>query len=231
MSATIFSGSAVKTLKKILTLNEAGTEYVSFVPLSGVDPRSTATAGNPGSLAFDISTGAVYKKLDTGTSTNWILLTAQQGTPLTWREYGNSPIITVENNHEVYLFQSGLSQSLWAEYTVPPGYIQGQDLVLKTKFYSPDSSNTNLMRAYTYHARTGVAAMTAQASRNSSNSAVTLTSANVAYNVDIDLTSSGQISPNNVVAGDILSIHLYRDSDTATSDIRFLHRQSEVIIA
>lgn len=43
--------------------------------LSGTtDPTETATSGNPGSLYLNTSTGYVYRKTDSGSSTNWVLL-------------------------------------------------------------------------------------------------------------------------------------------------------------
>jgi hypothetical protein len=70
-SAVIFSGSDVKSLKSNLDLN--GQSKI----LSGtVDPSSVATAGNPGSLYLNSSTGVVYRKTDSGTTTNWVQLTS-----------------------------------------------------------------------------------------------------------------------------------------------------------
>jgi hypothetical protein len=66
----IFNGPRVKTLKQNLSLN--GAAYI----LSGtVNPSSVATSAPAGSLYLNTSTGAVYKKTDAGSSTNWSELT------------------------------------------------------------------------------------------------------------------------------------------------------------
>lgn len=69
MSAVIFSGSDVKTLKSNIDLN--GNSKV----LSGaVDPTSSATSAPVGSLYLNTSNGLVYRKLDAGSTTNWQVL-------------------------------------------------------------------------------------------------------------------------------------------------------------
>lgn len=64
--AVIFSGSDVKTLKSNIDLN--GNAKI----LSGtVDPTSSATSAPVGSIYLNTSTGLTYRKLDSGSSTNW----------------------------------------------------------------------------------------------------------------------------------------------------------------
>jgi hypothetical protein len=66
-AAVIFNGSNVKALKQNLDLNGA----VSI--LSGtVDPTSSATSAPAGSLYLNTSNGNTYRKLDAGSSTNWV---------------------------------------------------------------------------------------------------------------------------------------------------------------
>lgn len=69
MPATIFSGTKVKALKKIMDLN-GGVQIHS----STVDPTSSATDATIGSLLINETTGNIYKKLDSGSSTNWELV-------------------------------------------------------------------------------------------------------------------------------------------------------------
>jgi hypothetical protein len=70
-SAVIFSGSDVKTLKSNIDLN--GNSKV----MSGtVDPTSSATSAPIGSLYLNTTTGNHYRKLDSGSSTNWALVGA-----------------------------------------------------------------------------------------------------------------------------------------------------------
>jgi hypothetical protein len=69
-NAVIFSGTDVKTLKSNIDLG--GQAKI----LSGtVDPTSSATSAPIGSVYLNSSTGALYRKLDAGSSTNWKLIT------------------------------------------------------------------------------------------------------------------------------------------------------------
>lgn len=74
-NAAIFSGTDVKILKFNLDFN--GRSKI----LSGtVDPSSSATSANPGSLYLNSSTGLLYVKTDSGSSTNWSLPVYTVGT-------------------------------------------------------------------------------------------------------------------------------------------------------
>lgn len=66
MPATIFSGAKVKTLKDILTLND-GADIIQ----SSTDPQSSAIDAPLGSLLLNTTNGNLYRKLDSGSSTNW----------------------------------------------------------------------------------------------------------------------------------------------------------------
>ena len=66
MPATIFAGTRVKALKSTLNLN-GGADIIS----SSVDPTSSATEGEPGSLLLNTTSGKLYRKNDSGSSTNW----------------------------------------------------------------------------------------------------------------------------------------------------------------
>lgn len=50
----------------------------SYVLSGSADPTSSATAGDPGSLYMS-SNGSIYKKNDSGTTTNWTIMTAGGG--------------------------------------------------------------------------------------------------------------------------------------------------------
>ena len=68
MSATIFNvaSNLVKALKPNLSLNDV----ITF--LTGtIDPTAVATSANPGSLFHNTVTGDVYRKIDSGSTTNW----------------------------------------------------------------------------------------------------------------------------------------------------------------
>lgn len=67
MPAVIFSSTKVKTLKDTLTLN-GNADIIS----SSVDPTSSAVNAPIGSLLINQTTGKQYRKLDSGSSTNWV---------------------------------------------------------------------------------------------------------------------------------------------------------------
>ena len=66
MPASIFSGTKVRLLKKIMKLN-TGAEVHSGT----TDPTSSAVDAPIGSLYLHETTGTIYKKNDAGSSTNW----------------------------------------------------------------------------------------------------------------------------------------------------------------
>lgn len=69
MPASIFKGSKVKTLKQNLTLNDAVD-----IQSGSTDPTSSAVDAPQGSLYLNTSNGLTYRKLDSGSSTNWSIL-------------------------------------------------------------------------------------------------------------------------------------------------------------
>jgi hypothetical protein len=71
----IFNGNFVKTLKQNLNLFDA-----HYYMTGSDDPTSTATNAPLGSIYTNTTTGKVYRKLDAGSSTNWLLVYPQVGT-------------------------------------------------------------------------------------------------------------------------------------------------------
>lgn len=88
MPSTIFSGSKVKALKKIFSLND-GAEIHSGT----TDPTSSAVSAPVGSLYMHETTGAQYRKLDSGSSTNWSLV-GSGGDNLNYAQDNNSTFDT-----------------------------------------------------------------------------------------------------------------------------------------
>jgi hypothetical protein len=66
MASTIFSGAYVKALKSKFNLNDS-----AHILADATDPRSSATTAPIGSIHMNTATGAICKKLDAGSSTNW----------------------------------------------------------------------------------------------------------------------------------------------------------------
>lgn len=234
MSAAIFSNTNIKLLKRDLLFSEAGTDYAGVLMRPGVDPTSTSTAGNPGSMLVDTTNGLVYLKLDSGSSTNWKRITPHGTHRLSFIEQGNAPILTIENNMSVYLFESGLAQELYAEYTVPNDYNAGRPIVVKARAYCASTSGNILLRAQATLIRSAtddIASTTNQ--RTTTNSAITMdaNNDNEIQVIEQDITSSsGQINSVSLAANDTIVIRIYRDTDTASGDIKFLSRQCEVIV-
>lgn len=75
MASSIFSGNFVKFLKSKLNINDA-----AYILADGTDPRTSATNAPIGSLHLNTSSGAVTKKTDAGSSTNWSEVGVGSGT-------------------------------------------------------------------------------------------------------------------------------------------------------
>lgn len=123
----IFSGNDAKTLKSNLDLN-GQTKILS----GALNPSSTATDAPKGSIYMSTSTGLLYRKSDSGSSTNWNTLAAANVT--TWQSY--TPTFTgfgtptdvsfmyrqVGTNYEVRgVFTTGTVSSSAATITLPLG--------------------------------------------------------------------------------------------------------------
>jgi hypothetical protein len=71
MSAVIFSGSKVKTLKKAVVLNEAGEEFFTLFGEDSLDPQFTPVPASLGSMLVDRFDGRWFKKIGPG-DTDWV---------------------------------------------------------------------------------------------------------------------------------------------------------------
>lgn len=154
------------------------------------------------------------------------------GSALIWSEQGNAPLKAPENNFDVYFYQNGLSQELYSAIRIPSSYTPGSPIKLLVEIYSPDTSGNILLRSQSTLIRAEVDEVTSTTNqRTSTNSAITMSSSNdnEPQKVELDLSStSGQVNSVAVSPGDILKVKLYRDTDTATSDLRFLIQSAEV---
>lgn len=88
--AVIFSGNDVKALKSNLDLN-GGPKILSGT----VDPSSSATTANKGSLYLNTSSNIVYKKTDNGSSTNWVQVTTNTETQTLTNKTLTAPVTDV----------------------------------------------------------------------------------------------------------------------------------------
>jgi hypothetical protein len=192
----------------------------------------TATAATSG--AYDLGSsdhrwGTLY--VTTINSTNAVG-GGGGGGGIIWEEPANAPVKEVENNAAVYKFLAGASQELYTEVHVPSTYTAGNPIALKIKAYSPDTSGNILLRAQATLIRAEVddiASTTNQ--RTTTNAAITMSSSNDSevQKISLDISSSiGEINSVAISASDTILVRLYRDTDTATSDVRFLPKQCEV---
>lgn len=154
------------------------------------------------------------------------------GIVLSWEELANSPLKVIENNLATYQFEAGLAQELYTEFRVPDSYVAGTPITLKMKVYSPDTSGDILLKTQSTLLGSASEVTSTTNQRTSTNTAITMTGSidNIPQEVEFDLTDgSGEINATAVAAGDTIAVRLYRDTDTATSAIRALFKQHEVI--
>ncbi len=133
----------------------------------------------------------------------------------------------------LWQFDNGLGQKLYSLIKVPASYTSGQQIFLKTAFYSNDTSGNVYFKTLTTLIRAGTDVITSTTNqRTSSQGAVTLSGGtqNKPQALSCDLTASdGKINSVSVSAGDLLLIEFFRyDSDTATGPAYLFPEQAEV---
>lgn len=154
------------------------------------------------------------------------------GGALRWVEAGNAPSPSFDStNNQVYLYQSGASQSLYALVKVPHQY-GGAQIKIYVSFYSGDSSGNALLQSVATLIRPGTDAYTSTTNqRTSTNTAVTLSggTVNIPQQVVLDLTdSTGKINGVSVAADNLIYVQLSRGTDTGVSDLSALVYGAEV---
>lgn len=154
------------------------------------------------------------------------------GWPLKWIEDANAPTLTVANYVEIYGFGAGLGQLLYAAIRVPAAYTSGTQIFMKVLIYSPDTSGNILFQSTATLIRTEVDEITSISNQYSStNTAITMAATNdlEPQAVSLDITDVfGEINGTAVSAGDLIIVKVFRGSDTATSDLQFIHQATEV---
>lgn len=157
------------------------------------------------------------------------------GSALIWRELALAPVLSYENNFAVYLYEWSLVQDLYTAVKVPSSYQLGSPIKIRILIYSPDSSGSILIRAQSTLIRAEVDPVDSTTNqRTTTNSAINLSAGTVnePQRVDLDISATnGEINSVPISPGDIILCRLYRDTDTSTSDIRFLVESSEVSFA
>lgn len=133
-ASVIFQGNSVKALKPNLNLFDA----ISLLTGSA-DPTSVATSAPIGSLYFR-STGQIYKKLDSGLSTNWTTSLVPAASPgySVSGTVGSPNVITAAGGISVttdqrqlqFVVSSGGAVTVTATPQIQAGTIIGEELVL-----------------------------------------------------------------------------------------------------
>ena len=143
------------------------------------------------------------------------------GGSLQWIEGPNAPLTTIDStNNRVFQFQSGQGQKLYALIKVPHQY-GGNQIKMYLSFYSPDTSGNVLLQTQSTLVRPNSDTFNISTNqRTSTNTAVTLGTANTVFPVVIDLTdSTGKINGVQVAADNLIYVALTRASDTSVSDV------------
>lgn len=197
------------------------TSGFTIVAKSGDEKRQVTVTNNSGG-AKDIALLVVHNGGASG---------GGGGGSLSWDEPDSgAPVSDNENGQDVYLFESGSSNTLVAFIKIPDGHIASNQISMKIGLYSPSSSNTVLLTTTTTLIREGTDAITSTTNQHvSTNTALTNTVANL-FQVDtLDLTDSGgQINSVDAEAGDLIKVEIVRGTDTDTADIRFVPNATEV---
>lgn len=154
------------------------------------------------------------------------------GGSLQWVENADSPTPLFEHQIEVYGFDAGLSQSLYTTLKVPNSYGTGSPILMRTEFYSSDSTGTVLFQTVSTLIRTGTDAISSLTNQHTStNGAITLSggTVNIPQAIVLDLTDgSGHINGIAVTQNDTLIVQLKRGTDSATGTARNMSFATEV---
>lgn len=230
MASVIFNGTGVKTLKDELRILTG-----AYIISRATDPTSVAVSAPIGSLLIHPTTGNIYRKLDSGSSTNWVLLGANGGTQVQWDEMANAPYLQPLNNFACYTFEATLGQELYTEVVVPDWYQTGRQIRLQVLAYITQWSNQTfrlMAQSTLVRSETDLVSSTTN-QRTSTNSAITTSSGieNELQKISIDLTdSSGQINSVAVSPQDLIGVRLYRDAtDTSTYDVNMIAKSGRIL--
>jgi hypothetical protein len=135
-SPTIFKGTFAKVLASSGIEFKDGTQFQSGT----VDPSFTATTGTIGSLYLNTTTGDLYQKKDSGSSTNWKPLDFSSITteptgfqnPDSWTVDFNSTtrVVTVTPTGTQAVYRRGTKYTFSAPLTITIGAVQGDHFVI-----------------------------------------------------------------------------------------------------
>ncbi len=199
----------------------------TFVPVGTTAQRD----GSP--VAGMVRFNSTLSQFEFYNGTAWAQGGGGGGIAVNWLEDENAPAFLPQNKIRTWAFEAGLGQALYALVKVPATYTAGQQINLKSAWYSADTSGNVYFKTTTTLIRAGVDAITSTTNqRTSSQGAVTVSAGTVnePQVITCDLTSTiGEVNAVAVAANDLLLIQIFRlDSDTATGTAYLLPELSEV---
>jgi hypothetical protein len=236
-------GTAVAAADNV-RLHRGATSVLQFVPGNNTDADGTLSTslaklsfafesyllaglpsvGNPGRVVYVTDQAKLY--FEDGLT--WAALGGGGGGggggSLQWFEAANSPNKEVTTlGDQVYIYETGLGQSIYALIRVPSGYTAGNQIKLKTTMYCAGTSNQIALRAHTTLIRPGTDNINTTTNVNISTlAAVTLNggTVNIPQHQVLNLTDgSGQINGVAVSPGHLLRVRLTRETDAVTEDV------------
>jgi len=199
--------------------------------------RQIATPATPASNTvkmYQKSDDSIYVLNDLGVESK--LLTSASavggGGGLRFLEGANSPVLTFENELEVYEYQPGLAQELYLAIRVPASYSSGSAINLRILWTCASTSGNALINAVATLIRSEVDEIQSTTNqRTTTNAAITLTVNNdlEPQKIALDISSSiGQINAVDIVAGDLIKVRVKESSSTVADNIKLIPDASEV---
>jgi hypothetical protein len=143
----------------------------------------------------------------------------------------NAPENAVEFGESVYLFSSGLAQTISLFIKIPQTYIPLNQIFMYLSFYSPSTTGQFLFQTNAYLIRRGLDSMGSTLNfHNSTNQAIPNSGvANQNQQATLDLTDTGGlISSVQVSPGDLINVVLSRGNDSDGGTVRFVPSSTEV---
>jgi len=215
--------------------------YIELKDVTGLAASNNVTLTTPGAETIDgeatfIANSNYFSLAIISDGTNYFVMLSGGGAGggggagLTWSDgTGSPPILSQEYGETVYLFESGLTQTLQVYLKVPSSYGSGKQINMRLSHYSPSAVNTVLLSTTASLIRAGTDPITSVTNQHSStNAAVTNDQADEYTEIVCDLTDgSGAVNSVPVSAGDIIKVELVRGTDTDTADVRFIPSATE----
>jgi len=206
----------------------------SHESLSGLQGGTTSEYFHLTSAQHTIATQAASTTLSGYlTSTNFNNLNSRAaGISLVWSNDSEDSCNEVTLfNQKCYEFPDGGTQKIASALKVPLNWTAGRQIFLRVKFFSPTGSDTALITAQSTLIGAGVALSDTTNQITTTNTALTITTANAEYEAILDITDNvGKINGVLVAAGDTILLTVYRGIGTNTDFVYIAPSTIEVIL-